>query len=274
MAELPYSGAAMRAAHFAFRPPVPGINPEHEKPDPDPDPFQPPVVAEAGAVAGDVFQPEDYAVHTEMQDRPVSHWGFLQAPVPSSVPSEVAGIAAAARMIANHSCVDYRPDQYPVYKHASQGRTIDDRAARESAYAGQSVSDDMAYLVMGRNAYDQTNEPNEVYGGDAANVGRYRLGLNITDFGQYEFWTKQGQDSELRAYTGLVPALPVDKPRVENSAPYTPNSSGTTNFLTPAFQIPSMFAVQSETTLTDYEASGTTDYWQASGSGFLEEDVF
>lgn len=268
MAELPYSGSYMRNAHFASRPPVPGINPEHERPDPDPDPFQP----EQGpvqAAAFDVFQPEDVSAHTEMQDRPVSHWGFLQAPVPSNVPSEVSGIAATARMLVNHACVDYRPEQYPVYRHAEQGRTIDETVGRTSAYAGENISDDMAYLVMGTNAYDRTNEPNEVYSGDGANVGRYRLGLTITDFGRYEFHTKQGQDAVLRAYTGLEAQFPVDKPVIENAAPYTPNTSGSA-YLTPAFQVPSMFAVPGETALTDYEASTSTEYW--GGGGFLEEE--
>ena len=83
MAELPYTGAAMRAAHFAFRPPVPGINPEHEKPDPDPDPFQP-EPQNVQPAPYDVFQPEDISAHTEMQQRPFDHWAHLQAPVLSS----------------------------------------------------------------------------------------------------------------------------------------------------------------------------------------------
>jgi len=270
MADLPYSGALMRAATFAFRPPVPGVNPEHERPDPDPDPFQP---APEGvrAVPGDVFQAEDIAGHTEMQDRPVSHWAFLQSPVPSNVHTEVAGIAATARMIANHGCVDYRPDQYPVYRHADEGRTIDYTRGREPWQAGESVPEDVAYLVMGTNAYDATNVGNEVYGGDATNVGRYRLGATITDFGRYEFHTLQGQDAELRAYQTLAPEFPVDKPRVEDSAPYTPNSSGTTRFLTPAFQVPSMFALPGESVMTDFEAAGETEYWQA-GGGFQDEE--
>lgn len=270
MAELPYSGALMRAAHFAYRPPVPGVNPEHEKPDPDPDPFQPDH-GDVQPAAFDMFQPEDMSVHTEMQDRPVSHWGFLQAPVPSNVQSEVAGIAATARMLVNHACVDYRPEQYPVYRHADQGRSIEETVGRPSAYAGENVTEDMAYLVMGKNAYDATNKPNEVYGGDSPNVGRYRLGLTRTDFGRYEFHMKQGQDAQLRAYTGLEPAFPVDKPIIENAAPYTPNTSGS-SYITPAFQVPSMFAVPSETALTDFEATGSTGYW-AGDSGFLEDDA-
>lgn len=270
MAELAYTGALGRSAHFAFRPPVPGVNPEHERPDPDPDPFSP-APENVQSQPGDVFQPEDYSVHTEMQQRPVDHWAFLQAPVPSNVHTELSGIAATARMIVNHAQVDYRPDQYPVYRHGDQGRSIEYERGREPWQAGESVPDDMAYLVMGRNAYDATNAPNEVYGGDATNVGRYRLGATISDFAHYLPFQKIGQDAELRAYTGLQPEFPVDKPRVEDSAPYTPNSSGTANFLTPAFQIPSMFGLPSETAMTDYEAAGTADYWGGSG-GFQDEE--
>lgn len=250
-----YTGALTRSAHFAFRPPVPGINPEHEKPDPDPDPFQP---APDGAVArpGDVWQPEDLPVHTEMQVAARSHWASLQPPVPSNVHSDERDNAAAARMLANHGVVDYRPNTYVPYKHATQGRTIDYTSGRAPQSAGQTVPEDMAYLVMGRNAYDQTNAPNEVYSADA---GRYRLGTHIEDAGRYEFWTKQGQDAWARAYVGLEPAFPTDKPRVENSAPYTPNSSGTATWTLPTFQVPSMFALPSETSMTDYQAASAAD---------------
>jgi hypothetical protein len=265
MADTAYSGALTRAAHFAFRPPVPGISPEHEHPDPDPDPFQP-VQEGVQQAQFDMFQGEDVSVHTEMQARPFSHWGYLQAPVPSSVPSETAGVAATTRMLANHSQVDFRPDVYVPYKHADQGHTIEYVGGRQPWQAGESVPDDMAYLVMGKNAYDQTQQPNEVY---SADQGRYRLGVWTPNFGVYQFWTKQDQDAQLRAYTGLVPAMPVDKPRVENSAPYTPNSAGTTTWTTPAFQVPSMFALPSETVLTDYEQAGTADYW--SGQSDFQE---
>lgn len=271
MANLPYSGAFGRSAHYAFRPPVPGINPEHEHPDPDPDPFQP-VPQGVTPAPYDIFEDPEVAAHTEMQQRPVDHWAHLQPPVPTNVVGEVAGIAATVRMVANHAQVDYRPEQYPRYKHADQGRTFDFVRGREPWQAGESVPDEVAYLVMGTNAYDRTNQPNEVYGGDAANVGRYRLGMATVDFGRYELPQKQGQDAELRAYSGLYPELPVDKPRIEGSAPYTPNSRGTDRFVTPAFQVPSMFALPGETSSTDYEASTSSDYWSG-GAGFLEEDT-
>lgn len=256
-----YSGALQRSAHFAFRPPVPGVNSEHEHPDPDPDPFTP-VPEGVTPAAFTMWQPQDPQVHSEMVQRPFSHWGYLQQPVPSSVPSEVAGIAATTRMIHNHSQVDFRPDTYVPYKHATQGRSIDFVPGRGSTESGETITDDMAYLVMGTNAYDRTNGMTEVY---SADEGRYRLGTRIDQFGLYEFWTKQDKDAQLRAYTGLEPAAPVDKPRVENSAPYVRNSSGTTTWTVPAFQLPSMFSLPSETAVTDYEATGNGSYFDPSG---------
>jgi hypothetical protein len=271
MADTAYSGALVRAAHFAHRPPVPGVNPEHEHPDPEPDPFAPAPAPDPGGVSGDVFQGEDVSAQTEMQQRPIDHWGHLQPPVPSSVPSETAGLAATARMLANHSAVDYRPNQYPAYKHGDQGRSVEFTGGRQPWQSGESVPDDMAYLVMGKNAYDQTQAPNEVY---SADQGRYRLGVGITDFGLYQSFQKIGQDAELRAYTGLTADLAqMDKPTIPNAAPYTPNVSGS-SYVTPAFQVPSMFALPSETAMTDYEATTGDDYWAGAGGGFLEEDGY
>jgi hypothetical protein len=271
MANTAYSGALQRAAHFAFKPPVPGVNPEHEHPSPEPDPFNPVPAQEAGAVAGDVFQPEDVPVHTEMRQDVIDHWGHLQAPVPSNVPRETAGLAATARMLANHSQVLYRPNTYAPYKHAEQGRSISFTDGRMPWQAGETVPDDMAYLVMGKNAYDQTQQPNEVY---SADQGRYRLGVGITDFGLYQSFQKIGQDAELRAYTGLTADLsPIEKPTVQDAAPYTPAVSGS-SYVTPAFQVPSMFALPTETALTDYEATTGGDYWAGAGGGFLETDGY
>ena len=251
MAQPTYSGALLRAAgaHFSSRPPVPGVNPEHTQPDPDPDPFSPQV--EAQPAPGDVWQPDDLPRHTEMVVRDRPHWAYLEAPVPTNVPREVAGLATTARMLENHGRVDFRPDQYAPYKHASQGRTIEFCPGRMPQVAGESTGPGTEYLMMGRNGYDVTNQPNEVYQGDAANVGRYRLGMRIEDFGLYEFHTQQGQDAWLRAYSGLEPMFPTDKPRVPDSAPYTPNSSGTTTWTLNQWQLPSFFSLPSETSMTD-----------------------
>lgn len=273
MADMPFSGALQRAAHFAHRPPVPGINPEHENPDPDPDPFSP--VPEGaspvdGQVAGDVWQPTDIAPHSVMQPRDITHSApGLQPPVPSAVPAADAGQATTTRMIFNHSVVDYRADPSRYYRHAGQGMAIQWRPGRMPWQAGESVPEGMDYLTAGTNAYDFTNEVNaDVYAGAPANVGRYRLQEQENEFGIYSFWTKQGQDADLRAYTGLSPAFPVDKERVPDSAPYTPNSSGTTTWTLGSFQIPSLFGLPSETSMTDYEVASE----DAGESGAFAED--
>lgn len=250
-----YTGALGRSAHFAFRPPVPGINPEHERPAPDPDPFSPPPEGAGQGVPGDVWQPVELPVHTDMVVAARPHDTPLQPPVPSGVHQFQANNAATARMLANHSRVEYRPDTYAPYKHAEQGRAIDWYVGRGPVEAGITVPENASYLVAGKNAFDYTNQPNEVYAGDAPNVGRYRLQANQQDFGLYRFWTKQGQDGWLRAYQGLTPDFPVDKPRVEDSAPYTPNSSGTTTWTLPQWQVPSLFGLPSETSMTDYQVA-------------------
>lgn len=257
MADTPYSGALLRSAHFAFRPPVPGINPEHEHPQPDPDPFSPYPEGAGATIAanGDVWQPGDLPVHTDMVIGPRPHSTPLSSPVPSNVHSFERDVAATTRMVHNHSMVEYRPDKYATYKHGDQGVQIDWYTGRPSRDAGITVPKEAEFLVMGRNAFDQTNQPNEVYAGDAPNVGRYRLQANQQQFGLYQFHTKQGQDGLLRAYEGLAPAFPVDKPRVQDSAPYTPNSRGTTTWVQDQWQTPSMFALPAETSLTDYQAA-------------------
>ncbi|MFE0812671.1 hypothetical protein ACFW34_35140 [Streptomyces sp. NPDC058848] len=258
MTTTTYTGALQRSAHFAFRPPVPGVNPEHEKPAPDPDPFSP---APEGAGArpaqgGNVWQPQELPVHTDMVVGPRPHTTPLEPPVPSNVHRDQADRAATARMLANHSRVEYRPDRYAPYKHATQGVSIEWYAGRAPRDAGITVGQDAEFLVMGKNAFDQTNgvKP-DVYAGDDANAGRYRLQANQQQFGLYEFSQKQGQDNFLRAYTGLRPAFPADKPRIEDSAPYTPNSSGTTTWTLSQWQVPSLFGLPSETSLTDHQVA-------------------
>jgi hypothetical protein len=257
MADTPYTGALMRSAHFAFRPPVPGINPEHEHPQAEPDPFDPKPEGAGVPAPGDVWQPQDLPVHTEWVVGPRPHDTPLQPPVPSNVHQDQANNATTARMLANHSREEYRPDRYPPYKHASQGATVDWYTGRMPRDAGITVGEEAAFLVMGKNAFDQTNAPNEVYTGAPANVGRYRVQDNQQQFGEYTFWTKQGQDAYLRAYEDLSPQFPADKPRVPDSAPYTPNSSGTTTWLQSQWQVPSLFGLPSETATTDYQLAAT-----------------
>ena len=253
-----YSGALSNSAHFAFRPPVPGIDPRHEHPAPEPDPFDPqPDVVEGQT--GDVWQPADDPAYSEMRADRISHTTQLQQAVPSNVYSDQRDIAAQMRMIANHVIELFRPDTYPPYRHADQGLHIQYVQGREPVNAGSTVPDDMAYLVAGRNSYDQTNGISEVYAAEEGGGGRYRLGTGIEEWGLYEFWLKQGQDGELRAYEGLRPQFPVDKPPVEDPAPYTPPSSGTTNWMGSVFRTPMSFALPSESVMTDYMIASDSD---------------
>ncbi|MGW2795179.1 hypothetical protein ACWC9H_35380 [Streptomyces sp. NPDC001251] len=238
---MTYSGALSQLAHFPRYTSVPGVSGGHIEPESEPDPFSPnpPPVQPTTA---DVWQPEDVSQHTEMMVKPVSHWADLQRPVPSNVEGTDDDLATTARMLANHSVVEYRPLTYIPYKHATQGLTI------EYVDGRRPVQPSTEAFLMGRNSYDATNQPSEVYGGD-----RYRVGTEIERFGRYEYWTKQGQDGWLRAYTGLNPAFPVDKPRIEDSAPYTPNSAGTTTWVQNQFQAPSTFALPSESAMSDFQ---------------------
>jgi len=238
-----YSGALSAAAHYPRYTSVPGVSGGHVEPVEEPDPFSPEPTGVQQTTA-DVWQPQDVSQQTDMIVRPVSHWADLQQPVPSNIEGPDEDIAATSRWLANHSVEDYRPLTYIPYKHASQGLSI---AYTEGRHP-QAPS--LEALQMGTNSYDITNAPSEVYGGE-----RYRLGTWVEVHGLYEFWTKQGQDSWLRAYSGLEPAFPVDKPRVEDSAPYTPNSSGTATWTQSQWQSPSDFALPSETSISDYQLS-------------------
>lgn len=266
MAEHAYSGALVRSAHFAYRPPVPGVSADHG-PQPDttiePDPFSPEPETPGGQ-AHDVWQPQDIGPQSQMPGPVISHDGQLLNPLPMNVEPRYVHTVAQERLIANHSVIDYRMDPSRYYKNAGMGHSIEFVDGPMPQLSG---IDGPEFLVAGTNSFDYTNQPNEVYGGDSANVGRYRLSKTQNNFGMYEFWTKQGQDADLRAYTGLHPQVPVDKPRVPDSAPYTPNSSGTTTWTMPTFNIPTMFTTPSETSVTDFSvASGDV----IQGSDFSE----
>lgn len=261
MPNMPYSGYTTRAAHFASRPAPPGLNADHTTPNPEPDPFNPQPDVPSGQ-AGDAWASESFAGSSNMPNLaqvPVSHWYAGQNAVPSGVPYASAQQAMQERMMVDHMDTNYVPDSIRLYQHATEGQINDFVVGRMPWNAGEALPDGVAYLANGRNSYDQTNLPNEVYQGDAANVGRYRLGVKTNIFGLYESPIgKFGQDAELRAYTGLAPAMPYDKPAMTDTAPYTPNSTGTTHWApAPSAQTPSNFALPSETALTDYAtASG------------------
>jgi hypothetical protein len=270
MVASPYSGAALRAGHYGVRPSVPGVNADHTTPDPEPDPFNPVPTAPADR-AGTVWSVETETAGPSNQPNlaqvPVTHWWNGQPSVPSGEPYARAQLAMQERMMADHSDVSYVPDSIRLYQHATEGQINEFTIGRLPLMSGASIPDGpLAGLQNGKNGYDATNVPNEVYAGDAANVGRYRLGVKTNIFGLYESPIgKFGQDAILHSYTGLTPALPAEKAPMENTAPYTPNSTGTAHwFPTVPYQVPSLFSLPSETAITDYavatDAGFTSDF--------------
>lgn len=264
-----YSGYFLRMAHYsASNDVVPGVNPEHTHPEPDPDPFDPRPDTPANQ-AHDVWNPGEDGFASGEQVQDIRHWYDGQLSVPSNVPYGTAQQAMQERMMVDHSPVNFRRDTIRLYQHASEGNSIEYVPGRMPQNAGSTLPEDVQYLANGRNSYDQTNQPNEVYSGDPVNVGRYRLGAKINMFGLYDTPTGRfGQDALLRAYTGLTPQFPDDKiQHNQEAAPYTPNSSGTACWLTPQFQTISDFTLPSETALSDYTlgSAQTTDYGFSDG---------
>lgn len=254
-----YSGYFLRKAHFsASNDVVPGVNPDHTHPDPEPDPFDPKPDTPANQ-AGEVWTPAEDGFTSGENVQDIRHWYDGQLSVPSNVPYGVAQQAMQERMLVDHSGVNYRRDTIRLYQHASEGNSIEYVPGRMPQNAGSTLPEDVQYLANGRNSYDQVNQPNEVYAGDPANVGRYRVGAKINMFGLYDNpLGKFGQDALLRAYTGLTPQFPDEKiQHNKDAAPYTPNSSGTARWLTPQFQDISTFTLPSETALSDF-TTGTT----------------
>lgn len=260
-----YSGALVRSAHYSQRPPPAGLAQDHFTNAVEPDIFDSQVDT-PGYQAGTVWPtPENFAPlsnQPNLAQVPVSHWFAGVAPVPTNVPYGVAQQQMQDRMMVDHSATNYVPDSIRLYQHATEGMVVDWEVGRMPQNAGVDPGEDLQYLVNGTNSYDHTNLPNEVYQGDEANVGRYRLGRNEKIFGLYEYpLGKFGQDGMVHAYTGLRPQFPYDKPAMEGTAPFTPNSTGTAHWL-PARsnQIPSNFGLPSETAMTDYATVPVPDY--------------
>lgn len=263
-----YTGYLTRMGHYS-RPgdTAPGVNPEHVTPSPDPDLFNPQYQAVDG-ISGDVWNPTENGFQSGASVDAIAHWFRGNPSVPSNVPYGVAQQEMQNRMVQDHSVVHYVPDSIRLFQHATEGETINYESGRMPWQAGESVSENVGYLMNGTNAYDQTNQSNEVYQGDPVNVGRYRLGARYLMFGLYENpLGKFGLDTQLRAYTGLTPQFPAEKNQfTENAAPYTPNSSGTATWTLPTWQEPRLFSLPSETSITDYTTAS-----EDSGSDFYED---
>jgi len=256
MVDTPYTGTAVRNAHYSSRPPVPGLNKDHFTPDPEPDPFNPVPTPEHRYTDSILTVREEEGPQSDyptLATQTFHHTYDGQLSVPSGEPYGRAQQAMQERMMVDHSDSNYVPDEYRRYLHSTQGQNNQFVVGRMPQNAGVDPGPDLQYLVNGQNSYDHTNQPNEVYGGDAANVGRYRLGYDTKIFGLYRNpISKFGQDAQLHSYTGLHPAIPQAKPPMENTAPYTPNSTGTAHWApTPHNQVPSTFSLPSETAMTD-----------------------
>ena len=256
--DLPYSGLASRIAHYSHRPSVPGVNADHTTPDPEPDPFNPvpgPAPVNNGTAWATEVESAQLSNYPNLAQIPVTHWFDGQPPVPSGVETASRMQAMQERMMVDHSIVHNVPDSIRLHQHFSEGQANDFIVGRGSQYSGETIPDGpLAGLGNGSNGYDQTNAPNEVYSAGESNVGRYRLGVKTNVFGVYTNpMGKFGQDAELHAYTGITPQFPSEKPPMTNTAPYTPNSTGTAHwFPTGPYQVPSMFGLPSETALTDF----------------------
>jgi hypothetical protein len=255
--DTPYSGAAIRNAHFSSRPPVPGLNKDHFTPDPEPDPFNPVPTPDhnlTGTVLTSDVDDAGQSNQPTFASVPTQHWYNGQLSVPNGVPYERAQQLMQDRMMQDHSDTNYVPDEFRRYLHATQGQNNQFVVGRMPQNAGVDPGENLQYLVNGKNSYDHTNQPNEVYAGDPANVGRYRLGVDTRIYGLYQNpMGKFGQDAQLHAYTGITPQLPQAKPQMKDTAPFTPNSTGTHHWVPAPFsQIPSLFGLPSETSVTDY----------------------
>lgn len=262
MVDSPYTGAAIRGAHYAYPgDSAPGLNSDHFTPDPEPDPFNPVPdlpANQTGTIWGAEFEDAGSSNQPNLAQIPVTHWFNGQPAVPSGEPYARAQQAMQERMMLDHSVVNTVPDSIRLYQHMSEGTESQWIIGRLPREAGQSLDGPLAALANGRNGYDQINQPNEVYTGAPENVGRYRLGVKTNLFGLYDSPTgKFGQDALLHSYTGLNAAFPVDKQPMDNTAPYTPNSVGTAHwFPTQPAQVPSLFGLPSETAITDYTTTG------------------
>lgn len=266
MVDSPYSGAAARQSRYRWRPPVPGVNADHTHPDPEPDLFNP-VPETPAAQTGTVWQYEPVNAgqsgYPNLAQVPVTHIYNTPPPAGPGVPRVSAMQWMQDRMVEVHAQANYVPDSIRLYQHATEGQDNQFIVGRMPVAAGATIADGpLAGLQYGRNSYDAVNQPNEVYTGDAANVGRYRLGVKTNVFGLYENpLGKFGQDAMLRSGTGLYPDLPQAKPQMRNTAPYTPNSSGTAHWVPAvAQQQPYLFGLPSETAITDRSVAEGGDY--------------
>lgn len=249
-----YSGYLKRRVAYAARPTVPGVSAEHGPGDvpPQDDLFGPSVdgPVDNSGHQQDVWEPAEDAPMSAYGDDRISHDGGRTPPPPMGILARASMYLEQRRMLADHSREHYRPDPSRIYRHATQGRRFQWWPGRGSQMAGIEGPE---FLVAGKNGFDYTNQPNEVYGGGGeSNVGRYRLGVQQDDIGLYEDPRGLfGQEAWLRARISPTLDYHGDRERPGEgppSAPFLPDAA----FVRDAFQLPSGWGLPSETALTDY----------------------
>lgn len=254
------SGNLMAGAHYERTVSVGAVDPGHSQQSAGRGIFEPTPEANTPPAPGDIWTPYDPTPYTGLvpprPDHTASHGAAV--PIPSGVDGERGQNTANDRMVTVHSHADYVPYERPVYKSQRQGHIIVTTEGRAPAPAPP-----VEAFLTGRNGYDFSNPPSEVYGG-----ARYRLGTLTQMFGSYEFWQKQGQDATVRPVVTEAPILPVAKPPIPNSAPYTRNSNGTDRALYPQFQDPRSFTTPSETAMSDYTMATMPAY---NPGGFVDD---
>jgi len=255
-----YSGALQRALRTRA-PSPPGVDQRHFLVNPpDNDPFQSPPSPDVPMVgAVDIWAPTDPPGHTGVNDEPIHHWDSGRSPaVPSNIHPDMVLQLRQERMMRDHGRLNYRAYSSRPFRSAGAWRVAGYLDAREPGVSGITAPQEIAYMLDGHVPYDQVNPVTEVYSAEPS--GRYRMGARLTRFAGYEFWTKQGQDAELRAHEGLHPAAPVTKPqRRTGLAPYTAPSTGTDTWTTPSWNDLRQWSIPSETALSDYMALQTSD---------------
>jgi hypothetical protein len=250
---MTYSGYLKRRVAYDKKPTVHAIGTNHGPQDvpPQDDLFGPSVegpIDLAGHQA-DVWEGAEDAPMSAYGDDRISHDGGRTPPPPMGLLARLSAYAEQRRMLADHSRVHYRPDPARPYRHATQGRKFLWWNGRGSQMAGIEGPD---FLVAGKNGFDFTNQPNEVYSAGDSNVGRYRLGVQQDDFGLYEDPRGLfGQEAWARALINPTLEYHGDRRRQGNgppSAPFLPDAA----FVRDAFQLPSGWTLGSETAGTDH----------------------
>lgn len=248
-----YSGYLKRRVAYETKPTVHAVGTDHgpgDVPAQD-DLFGPSVEGpvDLAGFQGNVWEPSEDAPLSAYGDDPISHDGHRTPPPPMGLLARLSMYAEQRRMLADHARVQYRPDPARPYRHATQGRAFKWWPGRGSQMAGIDGPD---FLVAGKNGFDFTNQPNEVYSAGDSNVGRYRLGVQQDDIGLYEDPRGLfGQEAWARAQ--ISPTLEYHGDRARPgagppSAPFLPDSS----FVRAPFQVPSGWGLGSETAVTDY----------------------